>query len=235
MGIEPMPWLGAAAGAAVGVASTCVLWISDLWLSGAGYGPSGLVEIHLANPIHWVTDLLPFGLAWAGWAIASLRIGGALPEASHDPWADAHLSERLLDAAFLVDPGGMVIEANQSAEVIFGYSTNAMRGLPLRVILPDHDDQEHSRSREVESPSMEVLGVQWEMRASRADGVNFDALVMVSPTSQRRFIYVVSPRYGRANDDGTVPQSWVVERKGLISERDQAIETNKAKSHHRLQ
>ncbi len=227
----PFLWRGAAVGAILGAAATLVLWVADLTLANGGFGPWQLVAIHLGNPIHWVTDLLPFGLAWAGWAIESLSTVRASGYPSiHDPWADTRLSERLLDAAFLVDPDGRVIEANRSAERIFGYGTGEFRGVALRDFLPDHDDQEHTRSQEVQSPSMEVLGVRWEMRAMRADGVTFEALVTISPTTHRRFVYMVRSRAGRVSHDAPVPESWIVERKNLVAERDAALDTNMAKS-----
>jgi len=230
MGGEPFLWHGAAVGAVIGAVSTCVLWAADMKLAGGGFGLSALLAIHLENPIHGVTDLLPLGLSWAGWSIETLRAHSRVSEASGDPWADTQLSERLLDAALLVSAEGKILEANSSAEVIFGHRIGAMQGLALRDILPGHDDQEQTKSREVQSPSLEILGVQWEMRAVRADNVSFDALVTVSPTTGRRFIYTVRSRHGQVAEDGTVPESWVAERKELIRERDEAIETSKAKS-----
>lgn len=89
------------------------------------------------------------------------------------------------DGLLLVDRGGTITLANPSAAQIFGRSTDELVGLPVEVLVPVEQREEHVRHRTdyVESPMQRPMGSGLQLLAEHADGSLFPVEISLSPIS----------------------------------------------------
>jgi PAS domain S-box-containing protein len=103
------------------------------------------------------------------------RIGGAGMQA---------LLDLLPDTAILVDREGRIVQANQQAEVVFGYGSSELLNQPVEVLMPERFRQQHvgERQRYVLQPTKRVMGQRGvELWGRRKDGSEFPVDIAIGP------------------------------------------------------
>lgn len=96
--------------------------------------------------------------------------------------ADA-LVESSPDGLLLVDPAGVIALANPSATKIFGRPTDELVGMPVEVLVPVEQREQHVRHRKeyTSSPERRPMGTGLQLLAEHADGSLFPVEISLSP------------------------------------------------------
>lgn len=98
--------------------------------------------------------------------------------------ADAQKSSREIldfstDAVFIVGSGSRIEYASQSAARLLGYSVKELIGLPTSHLV---DDAKAETNKNLLKSQNEVVGLTWDVRISRKDGVSIPMSLAVSET-----------------------------------------------------
>ncbi len=93
------------------------------------------------------------------------------------------LFESLPDAIILTDSEGKIIQLNNQAQALFGYSRDELLGQPIERLVPDHLRAKHVQRREAyqAEPHRRHLNTGLELGARRKDGSEFPVDIMLSP------------------------------------------------------
>lgn len=129
----------------------------------------------------------------------------ALEDLTEQMRADAAVrrSERALrdmlgaasEAILIAGGDGLITYANATAARLFGYPDEALRGVPIEVLVPDGPEPEEARDEPeafAAAPSQRPLGPNRELVARRRDGSSFPADVGLSTMEGERGPLVVA-------------------------------------------
>jgi PAS domain S-box-containing protein len=114
------------------------------------------------------------------------------------PAQQASLHEALFvaypDALLLVDAGGLIVLANPAASQLFGYSIDALKGLPVDALVPDAIRPQHAAYRQGygQAPRVRAMGTHMDLVAKRSDGSHVMVEIALSPLSEWGLPYVVA-------------------------------------------
>jgi PAS domain S-box-containing protein len=94
-----------------------------------------------------------------------------------------HICEAAPDGILVVDAAGRIVMANQRAEMLFGFSPDALIGQPVEILLPHEARDAHVRHRQryVEHPATRPMGSGLNLSARRNDGTDFPVEISLSP------------------------------------------------------
>jgi PAS domain S-box-containing protein len=98
------------------------------------------------------------------------------------------LFESAPDATILVDSEGKIVMANQQAEIVFGYSKEALADMILEDLLPRRYHGNHSAHRlaYITEKTRRPMGLGLELYGLRKDGREFPLDIMLSPVDTNR-------------------------------------------------
>ncbi len=163
----------------IGLVAMVFAWALGLLAGGAPLTPAALWELHLANPVIWITDLAPLVLAVGAWFSHS----ASTPEPAAAPAMDPEqrvfgaiaqsVLEATLDGVILVGGDERIRFVNGAVERIFGHKRDALIGGTLETVIPKHRDQESTVSTYRRTGHDAVLGVEWRMEGRHRDGKEF--------------------------------------------------------------
>jgi diguanylate cyclase (GGDEF)-like protein/PAS domain S-box-containing protein len=87
------------------------------------------------------------------------------------------------DGLLLVDPAGIVIEANPAAATMFGWSGGGLIGRPVEALVPRHlrANHEQARAHFMAAPRSREMGAGGSLMAQRHDGAVFPVEVALVP------------------------------------------------------
>jgi PAS domain S-box-containing protein len=87
------------------------------------------------------------------------------------------------DAALVVDETGAIRASNDLAEAMFGYSSEALDGSPIEILLPERmrEIHTHQRSAYIAAPQARPMGVGLDLRGLRKDGTEFPVDISLAP------------------------------------------------------
>jgi formate hydrogenlyase transcriptional activator len=112
-------------------------------------------------------------------------------------WALAEtMMDSLPDAVFVVGEDGQIVEANQQAGPMFGYSRAELTGQRIDILIPERFRGVHAlhHERYRAEPRIRQMGVGLELYGLRRDGTEFPVDIMLSPvktTQKHLFLAVV--------------------------------------------
>ena len=88
------------------------------------------------------------------------------------------------DAIVLVDADGLIREANDEAEIMFGWSRDELVGESVELLIPQalRDDHRRHRSAYGQHPVARPMGVGMELQAIGRDGVAFPVEISLGPS-----------------------------------------------------
>jgi PAS domain S-box-containing protein len=98
------------------------------------------------------------------------------------------------DSLLVVDSGGAIAMANESAATLLGYTVEELVGLPVDVLVPDQVRSRHASYRKAygQSPTPRPMGRQTELAAKRKDGSEVVVEIALSPLQSHGLPYVVT-------------------------------------------
>ena len=98
------------------------------------------------------------------------------------------------DSLLLVDSGGLIAMANESAATLLGYAVEELVGLPVDVLVPDQIRSRHASYRKVygQAPRPRPMGRQTELTAKRKDGSEVVVEIALSPLQSHGHPFVVA-------------------------------------------
>src|SRR5436190_7628166 len=98
------------------------------------------------------------------------------------------------DALLLVDPAGVIVLANPSAESLLGYAVDELVGVNVDVLVPDSIRSRHASYREAyaRAPRQRPMGTQMELVAKRKDGSEVMVEIALSPLQSHGLPFVVA-------------------------------------------
>jgi two-component system sensor kinase FixL len=98
------------------------------------------------------------------------------------------LFEYAPDATLLVAHDGRILRANPQAELVFGYGSGKMVGLPVEALIPARYAGQHVALREgyTQAPRARRMGSALELQGRRADGSEFAVEVALGPVRNSR-------------------------------------------------
>ncbi len=87
------------------------------------------------------------------------------------------------DAIFLADDEGIIVRANEQAELMFGYSRSDLIGQYVELLIPRRLAARHVgyRAKFTASPHSRPMGIGLDLFGKRSDGTEFPVEVMLSP------------------------------------------------------
>ena len=87
------------------------------------------------------------------------------------------------DAILVVDPKGLIIEANAQSESLFGYARAELMGRPIEVLLPERFRKAHPGHRRdyAQNPHTRPMGAGLALYGLHQNGSEFPADIMLSP------------------------------------------------------
>ncbi len=90
------------------------------------------------------------------------------------------------DAILVIDNKGIVIQANQQADRLFGYAHEELIGLNHDMVVPDRFRERHLEDRNLymSSPHIRPMGTGLELCARRKDGTEFPVDISLGPLQQ---------------------------------------------------
>jgi PAS domain S-box-containing protein len=139
------------------------------------------------------------------------------------------LAQQLLqfspDALLVVDAGGRICYANDTAESVFGYSPRQLVGTPIESLLPERFRQRHLAhvAAFLQAPTNREMGARVvDLFARRADGVEFPAGIRLAPFQSQGVTYIAA-----AVRDMTERRQI---SNALVAAREEADRANRAKS-----
>jgi formate hydrogenlyase transcriptional activator len=97
-------------------------------------------------------------------------------------WSE-ELFKRSPDAVVVTDGAGKIVEANATAETLFGHTREELIGSPIEILIPERFRPAHPAHRSAFSsqPSVRPMGIGLELFGRRKDGTEFPVDVMLSP------------------------------------------------------
>ncbi|MGA2013791.1 MAG: EAL domain-containing protein [Solirubrobacteraceae bacterium] len=98
------------------------------------------------------------------------------------------------DALVVVDPDGLICEANEQATALFGYLPDELIGEPLDLLVPDARRWDHRRRmiEYAEAPTLRPMGREREVAARRRDGTELPVSVTLSPLHTPQGLFVIA-------------------------------------------
>ncbi len=97
---------------------------------------------------------------------------------------ETHLFEAVPDALIIVDGDGRIEAANRHAEILFGYGTGGLIGLPIEALMPDsvHERHRSHRAAYMAAPRVRPMGASDQALVGRkSDGLVFPLEIALSP------------------------------------------------------
>jgi formate hydrogenlyase transcriptional activator len=93
------------------------------------------------------------------------------------------IMESLPDAVLVVGDDGRILEANQQAERMFGYSRTELAGQPVELLIPERFRRAHVRHRDryQTEARLRPMGAGLELFGLRKDGTEFPVDIMLNP------------------------------------------------------
>ncbi|MFQ5537627.1 MAG: response regulator [Gemmatimonadota bacterium] len=187
-------------GAAVGLLFPITATLVDAWLQGISFTPLELLRLQSAQPLHWIIDLAPIVLGFAG-ALAGARQGmlDALKERDLEEGKqrlDTLLSS-VVSGVVIIDETGLIESANPVVHRMFGFAPGSLVGQNVRVLMPEEVAAEHDGylRRYLETGERHIIGSPREMEGRRADGsrlpVELTVTEMRLPHGELRFVGVL--------------------------------------------
>lgn len=87
------------------------------------------------------------------------------------------------DGYLVVDPGGLILEANPKAEALFGWSREELIGTAVDILVPEASRGDHGGHRDLfmREPRDRPMGVGLDLRGRRKDGTTFPVEISLSP------------------------------------------------------
>ncbi len=100
------------------------------------------------------------------------------------------------DALVVADPAGAIVMANQTAEILFGYSQEELVGLSIEDLMPERFKAGHVQHRQhfLAHPRTRAIGEKLEVAlfCQRKDGTEFQAEISLGPFECEQGIFVTS-------------------------------------------
>jgi diguanylate cyclase (GGDEF)-like protein/PAS domain S-box-containing protein len=98
------------------------------------------------------------------------------------------------DAILISDAQGVITQANQQVESLFGYTAEELIGQAIEVLVPESLRAEHPKRRTTfaDSPTIRRMGHGMEVKALRKDGNQVDVEVSLSRIETDQSIFFVS-------------------------------------------
>jgi PAS domain S-box-containing protein len=166
----------------LGCSVTRVLWLAVLWYPV--YWELGLLEAATA-----IVSLGTLVLLWRS-VPAILAIPHELGDRRF-----RELIEDAPDAILQVDPRGVIVIANKTAEKMFGYSREELLGSNVDLLVPQRYREAHAihRTKFLQAGLVRSIGEHaGDLRARRKDGSEFTAEIGLSPMSTGDGTYVTA-------------------------------------------
>ncbi|MFA4955456.1 MAG: PAS domain S-box protein [Candidatus Methanoperedens sp.] len=113
------------------------------------------------------------------------------------PQADAlfqSLFDFAPDAIIVVNNKGFILQANEQAEKIFGYSKKELIGKPVDILIPERFKKSHDEHLKeyIQNPRKRFMGDELELYGQRKDGTEFPVDIALSYVSTKDGIIVLS-------------------------------------------
>ena len=86
-----------------------------------------------------------------------------------------------MEAIVCVNPAGDIVTVNRMTESMFGYSEAELKGMPLSILLPEHERGRQARqlSAFLAKPQARVTGLG-DLRGRRRDGTEFPTEITIT-------------------------------------------------------
>jgi PAS domain S-box-containing protein len=133
-----------------------------------------------------ISTLVVFTIIATGdFAIVGL-LRTALARLAHLGALDAAIFDSNPDAIIVTDDKGRIVQVNQRAESLFGYSSGALLNQPIEILIPEYLRTRHvaHRGAFAAAPCVREMGVGLELLAQRANGETFPVSVQIGPVSK---------------------------------------------------
>ena len=103
------------------------------------------------------------------------------------------LLEHSPDAVLIVGRDGRILQVNEHALELFGYTAEALVGQPIEVLVPDTMRAAHNAMREyyAVTPHLRPMGSGLAITGQHSDGREIPVDVMLSPESDQRVVVVI--------------------------------------------
>ena len=104
------------------------------------------------------------------------------------------LLESAPDATIIIDLNGTILQVNNHAETLFGYSRDELLGKSAEVLIPDaaRTDYEMLRDRFMASSEPLILGHSRDLLARKKSGETFPAEISISPIQAAEGLQIVA-------------------------------------------
>lgn len=104
------------------------------------------------------------------------------------------LFENSTEGIILTDGNGKIVIANPSAERMFGYSKNELKGQPIEILIPDKFKPHHHQLRDgfYQKPSNRSMGHGRDLNGRRKDGTDMPVEVSLSHYRRNGEIFVIA-------------------------------------------
>jgi len=98
------------------------------------------------------------------------------------------------DAIVVVDPHGLILQANAQVPVLFGYPREELIGKPVEILMPERFRIQHANKHQdfVAEQRTRAMGVGLELYGQRRDGSEFAVDIMLSPVRSSGENYVIA-------------------------------------------
>ncbi|EKE18345.1 MAG: hypothetical protein ACD_10C00026G0003 [uncultured bacterium] len=106
------------------------------------------------------------------------------------------ISDNVIDALITIDTSGMIATVNRATEHIFGWKTNEIVGLNIRMLMPEPFRKNHDIYLEnyVNGTQVDIIGTAREIDGVRKDGTVFPINLCITELTldgHRMFIWVI--------------------------------------------
>jgi PAS domain S-box-containing protein len=104
------------------------------------------------------------------------------------------LIENAPDAILQVEPSGLIVVANHTAELMFGYTREELLGENVDILVPSMARADHVKHRAsfARSPKVRPMGSGMELSALRKDGIEVPVEISLSPSYQDGVVNVTA-------------------------------------------
>lgn len=104
------------------------------------------------------------------------------------------LIENAPDAILQVDASGKIVIANRTAETMFGYTREELKGNGVDILVPDSVRPHHAHHRKsfAASGMTRLMGQGLDLYARRKDGAQFPVEISLSPTTTENGVLVTA-------------------------------------------
>lgn len=157
------------------------------------------IRISSANDdLRWIRavampERLPSSTLWHGYLMdVTDHITTERAVAAKDAWTRAIL-QNIDDAIFSIDQQGTVQSVNRSAENLFGYSAESLKGKNISIIMPEPYRSRHDGylRRYLDTGKTAVMGLSREFQAQRSDGSLFPIELQVTQITMHQCPYFI--------------------------------------------